>query len=319
MEKISEKYDIKSNDIVTVTEMNHITEVQYLKSKTPAGTCPIKRLDADRYMLTETGEIKEYVKSETRADNAESLRQTMKRLRYLINNNFTGARNELFLTLTYAENMMDTKRLYRDFEVFMKRLKRHFKGKNVKYLAVCEPQNRGAWHMHVLLKIEKEKNLFLQNELIESLWEQGFVSVKRLQKDVNNLGAYLTSYLTDIEIPDSSENRNIGEIKLVEEGGKEVPKRIVKGARLHFYPPNFNFYRSSRNCKKPLRRRMKYSSILRKRLGEKVYENTTVIVDKTVDFNDDKFEENYSGKVINRIKIEVYNCFDRNQLFLENS
>ena len=319
MEKISEEFAIQDRDIVTVTEMNHITEIQYLKSKTPVGVCPIKRLNADEYLVVDTGEVKKYVKSDSRADNSESLRQTMKRLRYLINNNFTGARNELFLTLTYAENMTDSKRLYRDFEVFMKRLKRHFKGKDLKYLAVCEPQQRGAWHMHVLIKVKQKNNLFLDFKVIESLWEQGFVSVKRLQKDVNNLGAYLTSYLTDIEIPDVSENENIGEIKLVEEDGKEVSKRIVKGARLHFYPPNFNFYRCSRNCKKPSRRRMKYSSILKKKLGDKVYEHTVVIVDKSVSLDDEKYEENYLGKVINRIKIEVYNSFDKNQLNFEKS
>ena len=31
-----------------------------------------------------------------------------------------------FLTLTYAENMKDTKKLYRDYDIFLKKLKYHF-------------------------------------------------------------------------------------------------------------------------------------------------------------------------------------------------
>ena len=63
----------------------------------------------------------------------------------MINNNFTGKPNELFVTLTYAKNMTDTKRLYTDMNKFIKRLKYKYKeSSDIDYLAVVEPQGRGA-------------------------------------------------------------------------------------------------------------------------------------------------------------------------------
>lgn len=316
MKKVQDSYEIRANDYVTVTEMNHITEVQYLKNQTPSGSCAIRKIDADRYMVNETGEIKEFKKSENRADNTESLRQTMKRLRYLINNNFTGSRNELFLTLTYRENMQDTKRLYKDADVFMKRLKRHFKDNELRYVTVAEPQERGAWHLHILIKVKGLKNaLYLDNNALAEMWGHGFTSVKRLRNDVDNLGAYLTTYFTDLEIENTEENEKNGVVKEVLENGKIVDKRVIKGARLHFYPSGFNFYRSSRNCRKPLRTKMKYIDILKraheKKLGEKTYERTITIVDTNFSELDDKFSEEYGGRLLNTIKLEIYNNFIR--------
>ena len=37
----------------------------------------------------------------------------------------------------------------------------------------------------------------------------------------------------------------------VERDGQKIKKKFLKGARLHFYPPNFNLYRCSRGIKKP--------------------------------------------------------------------
>lgn len=54
--------------------------------------------------------------------------------------------NEL-LTLTYRENMQDEERAKRDHKEWVRRMKKALPG--FRYCTGFEPQERGAWHMHV--------------------------------------------------------------------------------------------------------------------------------------------------------------------------
>lgn len=249
---------IKDSDLVTLTKMNHIVEVQYMEKINTM--CRIKKLDKYRYLEVATGEIKKFVLGRNRQDNLNSLRQTFKKLRYLINNNFYGRPNELHVILTYKENMTDVKRLYRDFDKFMKRLKYSFKGKTtIDYINVVEPQERGAWHCHVLLRFNDLVSVYVSNKDIQGIWRHGFVKVKAL-RDIDNIGAYLSAYLTDVELNEEDVMTvviNKSEIKETEINGEK--KRFIKGGRLHFYPTGMNLFRKSRGIKYPVRKRVNYS------------------------------------------------------------
>lgn len=91
---------IQNDDYVTVTDMGEIIEVQYLSHKNMSA--PIKKISKDQYVDLQTGEIKDFAHSENRGQNLDSLRKTFKKLGYLVNNNFSGKKNELWTTLTYA-------------------------------------------------------------------------------------------------------------------------------------------------------------------------------------------------------------------------
>ncbi|MGW7157742.1 rolling circle replication-associated protein, partial [Streptomyces sp. NPDC054887] len=55
--------------------------------------------------------------------------------------------------MTYKKNMTDTKKLYSDFQNFIDRLRYKYKKESsIDYLSVVEPQGRGAWHCHVLMR-----------------------------------------------------------------------------------------------------------------------------------------------------------------------
>ena len=120
-QKSSGAYLPLDTESCTVTRMGDIVEVRTMTAN-PTGLRSITKISKDQYILNETGEVKDYQHGENRACNVSSLKQTFSKIRHYINNNFTGAKNELFVTLTYAENMTDVKRLYRDIDVFMKRL-----------------------------------------------------------------------------------------------------------------------------------------------------------------------------------------------------
>lgn len=278
----SDKVLIRDSDLVKVTRMNHIIEVQHMEKVNRKAN--IKKLDADRYLDIGTGEIKEFEHSVNRQENQNSLRQTFKKLRYLINNNFTGKGNELHIILTYKRNETDSKALYKDFEHFMKRLRRKCKNTTIDYISVVEPQERGAWHCHVLMRFNDLEKIYIKNKDLREFWGQGFVTIKSL-KDVDNIGAYLSAYLADVELTED----NVGKMltkgaevttKLVE--GKE--KRFIKGGRLHMYPPGMNLYRKSKGIVEPERVEMAYGKV-KKEVGA-----ATPHFQKSITIQDGEFE-----------------------------
>lgn len=240
---------LEDSDTVKFIKTGEITEIEYLQKRRT--TASVKKLNNDEYVVLSTGEIKTVEHNDSRHGNANGLRKTFKKLRYLINNNFSGKENELFITLTYAENMTDEKRLYKDFDKFIKRFKYKYPG--LEYISVIEYQARGALHAHVLIKWPKKKQVFIPNAEIRDLWQHGFVRVERI-KGVDNIGAYLTAYLVDIPLEDAK-NPN-GEV--IEKTVKGVQKKYIKGGRLKFYPPGMNYYRYSRGIKRPEPKLMKW-------------------------------------------------------------
>lgn len=110
----------------------------------------------------------------------------------------------VLLTLTYRENMTDRDRMQRDFDVFMKRLRRVAPA--AQYVCVFERQKRGAWHAHiavprVLSHYVYRGRLVRSYDLLRSLWrgvvgaDNGNVDVSR-NKRVNRSSAKLASYLS---------------------------------------------------------------------------------------------------------------------------
>lgn len=282
---------IKPSAFVRVTQMNSITEIQYLEHKNASGTASIRKLDKDRYVILSgenAGEICEFNKAENRSQSEQSMRRTFARLRRLINNNFVGGKDELFCTLTYGENMQDHLRLGKDFDRFWKRMRRRFGG--AEYIRVSEPQGRGAWHLHVLVKGVG----FIENSELAAMWGQGFVKVNSI-KGVDNIGAYLTAYLADIPVEDLAKSGVKGTFAIEEKTQKDgTKKKFVKGARLSLYPSGMNYFARSRGIIRPETVEMTYSKAKEKTGSSKpVYAKTTLI----------KPNDSFT----NHMRVEVYN------------
>lgn len=294
--KKREAYPPLDNTNCIVLRTGNIVEVKTM-SANPVGLLTIQRVDKDHYIDLNTGEVKEYKHIENRSGSPESLYRTYKKIRDYINNNFTGAKNELFITLTYAENMTDVKRLYRDYEVFWKRLKRRYP--NLEYFCVVEPQARGAWHCHVLIKDPSTDNLYIPNSEIDSLWRNGFTKTCRL--DCDNIGAYLTAYLADIALEeyvtlqDVPDTITIKEVTIQDDNGKPVSKRMVKGGRCYLYPSGMNIFRCSRGIHPPIKERMKFSQV--KEIVGTAYPDYTRTVEITTD----------DGELLNTVSTYTYN------------
>lgn len=245
-----------------VTTMGHITEV-ITRQKSGAGS-PCIKIDKDHYVDTRTGEVFEYQHIENRAESTRSIRNTLARIRAIVNTNVTNPDNVLWVTLTYRENMTDTERLYSDFKRYMMRLRRWCikNGYEVpEYITVQEPQGRGAWHVHEFLIWDTKAPYIDNNTVMQQLWGQGFTKTKALH-DCDNVGAYFSAYLGDMpledveRLPEAEKEKALSHSTILDkefqdEQDRTKTKKFVKGGRLYLYPPGMNIIRTSRGIKQP--------------------------------------------------------------------
>lgn len=307
IEKMAEPPVYNPSLPVKVTEMGNVIEIQYMSRRNTKQTIQML-VGGQQYLECSTGEIKEIKHHLTRATQKKSLRRTFNTLRGIINANVTDVSKVRWITLTYRQEngkpMTDTKRLYSDFEKFNKRFQYHIKklGYNkAEYIAIAEPQASGAWHMHLLYIFDKIAPFLANNDEFNPLWGHGFTKIKKL-KNVDNVGAYLTAYLGDVDLEELEEledvtsyvsrssdfygdhviGTGVKEVEVENDKGEMIQKKYIKGARLPLYPAKFNIYRCSRGIKRPEIEMMSQEN------AEKKVSAATLTFRKTVKLSDDK-------------------------------
>lgn len=241
-QKIVWKYvkAVIQRDIVDIVAMNM------------SAGCRIRKKSKDTYTINGDDEVKQMEKKEE-GRNKRSLRKIFRDLQFLITTNFANedpelTKRQLFITLTYKENMTDPEQLHDDFRNFWKRLQRAYKGHDLDYISVAEPQGRGAWHIHLLLRSTSPlADDYKTQKRIHELWGHGLTWTERLGH-VDNLGIYFIAYLSNAEItPERVKSMGIDENDLIEKEGK----RYLKGTRMHMYKDYFKIYRTSKGIEKP--------------------------------------------------------------------
>lgn len=286
---------------VKCTEMGNVVEIQYMSNRNSKQT--IQMLPGgEQFVVCATGEVRDVEHHQTRNDNKKGLYKTFANLRGLINANITDVSKVRWCTLTYAENMTDTKKLYVDFKKFNMRFQyyceKHGYG-NPEYIVMFEPQCRGAWHAHLLYIWTAQNAPFIPNSELADLWGHGFVKITKLD-DVDNVGAYLTAYLGDMEVSEMLENHmdisgEMKEISVCSDNGKKESKYFVKGARLTLYPADFKMIRHSKGVKKPVVDMISQEEAYNKVAGYcKTYESTVELSDANSDFKSVICKEYYN-------------------------
>lgn len=255
-------FDLHDNSITKVVTMGNVIEVTARQK--PFTACPCVKVDADHYCDLRTGEVFEYEHIENRSQSLRSVRNTLARIRSLVNTNVTNPDFVRWVTLTYRENMTDTKRLYFDYEKFWKRFL-YWNKKNghskPEYICVIEPQGRGAWHIHAFFIWDTKAPYIDNNSVMAQLWGQGYTTTKALY-DCDNVGAYFSAYLADMPLDEldklTEEEQqatlalcSIEEKTFLDEQERSKTKKFVKGGRLYLYPPGMNIIRTTRGIKQP--------------------------------------------------------------------
>ena len=279
-----------------VTIAGNVIDVK--QTARPPRKINVEWLDADTYVDLGTGEIKKAERSETRGDRMSlpEMRRTLSRMRGLINANFFGDENERLVTVTYHENMTDPVQLQRDLDVFVKRMKR--KLGEVKYLTAVEPQGRGAWHAHMLVKQLTSNSTYLTEEMVQEIWPHGWIVNVEPMDNVTNVGAYLSSYLSNA--PDESAGTQLSQLT---GSNRRVPKRVIKGARLRMYPRGMHLYRASRNLAQPEQKIMRPLSAEFATL----IKDAKLTYEQRLDLYDQDKDDPHQNYLINSISHRQYN------------
>ena len=153
-------------------------------------------------------------------------------------------------------------------------------------------------HAHLLLIFQK-KAPFIPNAELAKIWGRGFVKIKAL-KIVDNIGAYLSAYLGDMELGEtltanSISGKGFKVVESTDKDGTRQTKAIVKGARLRLYPKGFRLFRKSRGIVPPRITDCTNAEAMRE-VG-----NAALTYEKTIKIVDD------SGKSCNVINYRHYN------------
>lgn len=228
------KYTIYSNRNVEIMYKNGLANVRGI----------IKKLSKKHYLNIQTGEVKEYKKdSKSRYDNIGNIDTSLRNLKQIIKNNLLDYSKVHWVTLTYAENMQDVGQVYKDFEKFIKRFRYKYNDYKIEYIAVVEPQARGAWHLHCFFIYDK-KRPYIANKDFTAIWGLGFTKITSVPKDID-ISLYFSAYLCDLEY----KGQPLAAYEKVKKASNK--KAYIKGGRLKLYPKGTRLYRTSKGIKLP--------------------------------------------------------------------
>jgi len=120
----------------------------------------------------------------------DNVRRAAAAFRRLVRANLVGTENPALLTLTMLQ-ILPIKTSGGLLTEFFVRARTRF-GKQFKYIAVPEFQQRGAVHYHVIIF----DSPYIPNAELNNMWGHGYSFIEKSYTDVFHLSNYMTKYLT---------------------------------------------------------------------------------------------------------------------------
>ena len=279
-----ENYAIKQDKVVKVIKYKATSSIEIVDTSNKTnGFKNITKISKGEYYDARENAIKKYCLVEKKTN--ESLKKSMKNLERKIRNNFTGANNELFITLTTRE-MTNIADIEKYFDEFWNRLKSVYQ--DLEYVYVIERNSiRESWHLHLLVKATEHKTLYIPNSTIEELWQKGYTKTSRITDKV---------VYNDIN---EKEHMIYVEKKLMSDeivGIEKVIKYMTKIHTKQGLPKGMKCYNTSRELKMPKIKKVEYCKICDEMNSEYYLEKekTTLVRDVETD------------AILNKIKKEIW-------------
>lgn len=187
---------INDKDYVTMYKCGNYKEIICCRQDTKP--IQITKLNKNQYIDNKTGEIKEYHYSDYKT--LENIKQQFKKIPRLIKGYFNGDSTERFITLTYSYTMNDPYILSYDFKKFIRKVNRRY-GK-CRYIYIKEPNRKGYWHIHSIVKRLDGKPFYMTDENLRALWGNGYALSNEIPYNI-----YTLSYYFDITRYDDKKSR----------------------------------------------------------------------------------------------------------------
>ena len=205
---------INEKEYVTMYKCGNYQEIVCCRQDTK--NINIKRLSKNQYIDNNTGEIKEYRYSDYKT--LENIKQQFKKIPRLIKGYFNGDSTEQFITLTYSYTMNDPYILSYDFKKFIRKVNRRY-GK-CRYIYIKEPNRKGSWHIHSIIKRLDGETFNITDEILRALWKNGYAVSTETPYNIYTLPQYF-----------------------------DVTRDNDKKSRFVYYPPYLNIYGCSEDVK----------------------------------------------------------------------
>ena len=276
-------YNIADGAEVTVTKFKAQKKVDITSTSTKNNILQnYKKVNADEYVNTITGELKSYEKNVIKPE--KSVKRSMRQLEKILQNNFSGEDDEYFITFTTEEETKDINVIKSYFKSFLKQFTRYYRNQ-IKYAYVLEMQNmRESWHIHMIVKGIRR----LSNKFVEKIWQRGITRTTKITDEY-------TDFKIDEEEAIFNPNGFLG--KQSSYGIDRVISYITKYNSKEKLPTGARAYSISRNLEKPERHKTTYAEI-KKELDNEGYtmqdEYTSIIRSNETDY------------ILNKIKKEKW-------------
>jgi len=205
---------INEEEYVTMYKCGNYTEIVCCRQDIKP--IPITKLNKNQYVDNGTGEIKEYHFASNKTP--DNIKKQFKNIPRLIKGYFNCDNTERFITLTYSYIMNNPYLLAYDFKKFIRKINRRY-GK-CRYIYIKEPNGKGAWHIHSIIKRLNGKPFNITDEQLRMLWGNGYAVSTIVPYNICTIPHYF-----------------------------DVTRYDNKKTRLVYYPPYLNIYGCSADVK----------------------------------------------------------------------
>lgn len=210
---------INEEEYVTMYKCGNYQEIVCCRQDTKP--IQITKLNKNQYIDNSTGELKEYHYSKYKT--LDNIKEQFKKIPRLIKGYFNGDNTERFITLTYSYIMNNPYLLPYDFKKFIRKINRRY-GK-CRYIYIKEPNGKGSWHIHSIIKRLDGNPFHITDESLRGLWGNGYALSNKIPYNIYTLPYYfditryddkksrITYYPSYLQIYGCSEDMNIEKIK----------------------------------------------------------------------------------------------------------
>lgn len=183
--KESNSHYISANKIVYRTDLGNSSKIVSMSNNSTSGSC-IKKISKYEYIDTRTGEIKQY--DLDKPTDIKDVKRKVRKYEEIVMYNFTGGKNELFITLTCRDKITDLKVIKDRYKEFLKNIQTDYKG--LECIALFETTSNSYWHIHLFLKyVDTSKVLTIPHQdLLNKYWTYGAVHIIRNFNTFKSLG-----------------------------------------------------------------------------------------------------------------------------------
>lgn len=270
---------IDDTQIVKVTQYKArpVADVMTIKGLPRNNLKDYEKISKNVYRNKITGELHQYTHSEFRSE--KSIKRSMRQFEKILLNNFSGADDELFVTLTTKKDITEVSKMKQYYKGFWKKVKKDYP--DLEYALVYEMhQERNSLHMHVMFKNMSQDKLNISNDKMERYWNRGKTHTTRITTTPS-------FFVIDEERVMSGECKPVNEYN--------IDKLISYMCKYHTkenVPAGGRLYSTSRNMKLPGSTKMRYS-----KFKKEFHQGNS----KLIDGYTTKIISNFTNETINEI------------------